>query len=261
MSENKLNAVAGWLWLKRSGQIFSQQPIIGFTFFCAAILLWKVIFPIPIIGNLLMTLIQPVVLGAVIFVYSLSLSNKKLGISETFFAFCPFIPQLLRIGFIYVAGMALSAGFVKIITGNSNLAGIIIGDLSGYNHIMQHQLSRTTFTVLLVPMVISFVLFFATWFAPPLIVLRQCPLQESLLLSLRAASNNYRAFILFGVIVAGSWIAYAILMYLIPGIFLIPLGGNKILGPTISALSSLYWPIVSPFLLMSIYVGYVDVFE
>jgi hypothetical protein len=186
------------------------------------------------------------------------------GISEGSKAPVPlarYIPSLLWVGFVSISGMILGAGMVKVVTGSSEMAGVILGDWSSYSSIPLSKITGLTFAILLVPLITSFFLLFATWFAPPLIVLGNCSVLDGLLSSLRAARNNYQVFMLYGFIFGGSWVVYALLMYLVPGVLLIPIGQERFVGPAVTALSSLYWPIVSPIMLMSVYVGYTDIFD
>ncbi len=261
MKPNRVDAVQGWNWIKEGVLIFVKNPSVCLLFFLVSLIRWKVLVRIPMFGNLILILLTPLIVGVLFWAYRTNVQDHKFEFKKFITVLRAVTAELLRVGFIYAAGLILGAAFMQIITGNSTAAMAILGDAKAFNRIMsQGGVTPTLFALALIPLMVSFFLFFAAWFAPALIIFNGYKTKEAMKLSLKAAYRNAPAFALYGIILGGTWLAYFIAMYLLPGIVLIPLGLSAFLLPTINTLSTLFWPIISPIIVVTAYTSYVNVF-
>jgi hypothetical protein len=261
MEPNKVDAAQGWNWIKEGVLIFIKNPSVCLLFFLVSIIRWKVLISIPMFGNLVLILLTPSIVGILFLAYRIHLQGGKLDLKSFITAMRSFTAELLRVGFIYAAGLILSAALMQIVSGNSTAVMAILGDAKALSHIMSRGgVTPILFALALIPLIASFFLFFAAWFAPALIVFNGYKAKEAMKLGLKAAYINARAFALYFIILGGSWLAYLIAMYLLPGIILIPLNLSVYLLPAVNVLSTLFWPITAPIVLISVYTSYVNVF-
>ncbi len=261
MELKKVDAGQGWYWIKEGALIFIKNPKVCLLFFIVSLIRWKVLVRMPTFGYLILIFLTPLIVGILFWVCHISLQNGKFESKSFVVSLRSFSAELLRVGFIYSAGLILSAAIMQIITGNSTATMAILGDVKALSRIMSHgRVTSILFASALIPLVASFFLFFSAWFAPALVVFDGHKAKEAMKLSLKAAYRNAAAFTLYGIILGGMWVAYLIAMYLIPGIILISIGFSPFLLPTINTLSVLFWPIISPIILMTVYTSYINVF-
>lgn len=261
MEPNRVETAQGWSWITEGALIFIKNPKVCLLFFLVSLIRWNGLIKIPIFGNLVLILLTPLIVGILFWAYRLNLQGNKFVFKSFITALRTFTAELLRVGFIYSAALILCAAIMQIITGNSTVAMAILGDASAFNRIMaQGGVTPTLFALALIPLTVSFFLFFAAWFAPALIVFNGYKAKEAMKLSLKAVYRNASAFSLYGIILGGMWLAYLIAMYFIPGIIFIPFGLSVFLLPTVNALSTLFWPIISPIVVVSVYTSYINVF-
>ena len=261
MQIHKRNAAAGWLWISQSVHLLIHHKVIGLAFFCTSLFLTKALLAVPVVGYILTTLLQPILLASVFVMIDTTTMGRPVSVAGVISEIRPHLSQLLRVGFAYAGVIVLSAGIVQMLTGNPVLAMAVAGDSVAFNKAISNELTSVMYSAVLLAGIASAVLFFASWFAPPLILFRGCSAKAAMKQSLVAVGRNFKGFLLLGIILAGSWLGYFLMMYLLPGSILTPIGRQDLLLPAVTLLSGLYWPIAGPIILATVFVGYKDVFE
>jgi len=213
------------------------------------------------VGYILTALLQPVLLGIVFVMTDMTATGRTVSASGVITEVRPHLSQLLRVGFAYAGVIIVSAGIVQMLTGNPVLAMAVAGDSAAFNKAVSGELTSVMYSAVLLSGIASAVLFFASWFAPPLIVFQGCSAKIAMQQSLVAVGKNFKGFLLLGIILAGSWLGYFLMMYLLPGSILTPIGRQDLFLPTVTILSSLYWPMAGPIIFATVLMGYRDLFE
>ena len=261
METRKVNASHGWGWINQGLQLLWNRFDICIYFFVLTMLLWQGIAPIPYAGYLLTTLLAPLVIGALGIALCRNLeSDEAKNLGEMFSTLSPFVPQLLRIGFINVACLIIAAGVIVIVADDPVLAMATLGNWQFYAQAMDKEISGAMFVGLIFAFAVSCMLFFATWYSPMLVIFNKMKAPDAMKKSLKVSLHNLSPFLLYGAVLAGSWVVFGIAMYMLPSIILIPLGKSEWLSSATWFLSALYWPFVAPIIYASVYASHADVF-
>jgi uncharacterized membrane protein len=260
MESRKVKASHGWSWINHGLQLLWQRLDVCIYFFVITMLLWQGVAPIPYAGYLLTIFLAPLVIGALGIACRNLESDGSTSVKELFSALSPFVPQLIRIGFINVACLIIAAAVIVIVAHDPALAMATLGDWQFYSQVMGKEISSAMFAGLTFAFAVSCILFFASWYSPMLVVFNKLKAADAMKKSLSVSLRNLNPFILYGAVLAGSWVAFGIAMYLLPSIILIPIGKSEWMSSATWFLSALYWPFVAPVIYASVYASYADVF-
>lgn len=260
MEARRVTASHGWDWINQGGRLLFQKLGTCLLFFAVTLVIWKLIYLVPHVGFLIATLLTPLAIG----VFGIACRDLQHGRpfmpNELLFTLKPFATRLLRIGFINLAGLIVMAGVIVMITRDPILAMATLGDWQLYDRVMEKEITSAMYTGVLLASAASFILFFASWFSPLLVVFNGMKPEDAMKNSFKASFYNVGPFLLFGLVLAGSWVGYTIVMYLLPSAILVPLGQRELLLPAIKFLSAFYWPFVAPIIYAAHYASYADVF-
>jgi hypothetical protein len=133
MEPNKVDAAQGWNWIKEGTLIFIKNPKVCLLFFLVSLTRWQGLVRIPMIGYLLLIFLTPLIVGILFLAYRNHIRDTTLEFRGFVAALRSCASELLRVGFIYSAGLILSAAIMQIITGNSMATMAILGDVRALN--------------------------------------------------------------------------------------------------------------------------------
>ena len=225
----QLAAGEGAAWWSESWRIFCAAPGIWIGIFVVFIVLSIALVLIPIVGSLVHTVLTPVFAGGVMLGCHALARGRPLTIGHLFEGFQGgrFAP-LVTLGLVWLAVLFVLA-IVMVVTvfltlGASGLAALM--DIGGGSEIDYGALLSAgvaIFIVGMIALVVALLVAMAYWFAPALVVLNgEAPI-AALKKSFMASSQNFGAFLLYGLIYIGLAIVATI-----------PLGlGWLVLGPMV----------------------------
>ena len=177
----------GWRWLSGGFGHFKNNPVAWIV----AILLWIFVYAvlglIPVIGDIILMLISPVVVAG----FMLGCHSQEMGgnftIGHLLSGFSKNAGQLILVGLLYLlASIAVMVPF-GLYAGFSVFAGSFNPDAMGMSLVL----------VLLLSLFLMFIPLMAYWFAPALVVLNDMSAIEAMKLSFAACLKNILPGILY----------------------------------------------------------------
>ena len=249
MQARMLPAQRGWAWIFDGFSLWRRNPaLITFLVFgCSLCLL--LIATVPLIGQVIMSLIMPALSLGIFNGCKAVAERRKAGPDILLSGFRQNLPELVKIGGIYLAGTLAVMGVSLLIDGEMNikLSKAMLGRV-GWGE----TLDDPTFALaLLVATIGSTPLMMAYWFAPLLAGWGQVPAAKALFFSFIACLRNWRAFLTYGI-----------------GLLVIALGAGllitvlELVSPLLAMLPALAFPVIFiPVIFSSFYANALDVFE
>ncbi len=249
MQARMLPAQRGWAWIFDGFSLWRRNPaLITFLVFgCSLCLL--LIAAVPLIGQVVMSLVMPALSLGIFNGCKAVAERRKAGPDILLSGFRQNLPELVKIGGLYLAGTLAVMGISLLIDGemNTKLSKAMLGRTS-----WGETLDDPTFTLaLLVATIGSTPLMMAYWFAPLLAGWGRVPAAKALFFSFIACMRNWRPFLAYGigllVIALGAGLLIAIL---------------ELVSPLLALLPALAFPVVFiPVIFASFYANALDVFE
>ena len=249
MQARMLPAQRGWAWIFDGFSLWRRNPaLITFLVFgCSLCLL--LIAAVPLIGQVIMSLIMPALSLGIFNGCKAVAEKRKAGPDILLSGFRQNLPELVKIGGIYLAGTLAVMGISLLIDGemNTKLSKAMLGRVS-----WGETLDDPAFTLaLLVATIGSTPLIMAYWFAPLLAGWGRVPAAKALFFSFIACLRNWRAFLTYGI-----------------GLLVIALGAGllitilELVSPLLAMLPALAFPVIFiPVIFSSFYANALDVFE
>ncbi|WP_374494819.1 BPSS1780 family membrane protein [Zoogloea sp.] len=249
MQARMLPAQRGWAWIFDGFSLWRRNPaLITFLVFgCSLSLL--LVAAVPLIGQVIMSLVMPALSLGIFNGCKAVAERRKVGPDILFSGFRQNLPELVKIGGIYLAGTLAVMGISLLIDSemNTKLSKAMLGR-TGWGE----ALDDPTFTLALVVASIgSTPLMMAYWFAPLLAGWGRVPAAKALFFSFVACMRNWRAFLTYGIglliIALGAGLLIAIL---------------ELVSPLLALLPALAFPVIFiPVIFASFYANALDVFE
>ncbi|WP_345793258.1 BPSS1780 family membrane protein [Thauera sp. JM12B12] len=246
MQAQQLPMPRGWAWLREGLQLWRRNPAL-ITFATFGYLLSIVVISIvPLIGQLVASLLMPALSVGVLNACRATDAGRKVGPDVLFSGFKTNLQSLVAIGGLYLAGTLIVLLLVAMVDDGS-LSAVMRGeDLEA--HLGED--SSIGFT-LFVGALLSTPVMMAYWFAPALAGWWKVPAAKAMFFSFYACLRNWRPFLAYA-------IGLAIFGGILPGILIAVLG---LLSPTLGSLASLPIPlIILPVIFSSFYTATRDVF-
>lgn len=249
MQARMLPAQRGWAWIFDGFSLWRRNPaLITFLVFgCSLSLL--LVAAVPLIGQVIMSLVMPALSLGIFNGCKAVAERRKVGPDILFSGFRQNLPELVKIGGIYLAGTLAVMGISLLIDSemNTKLSKAMLGR-TGWGE----ALDDPTFTLaLLVASIGSTPLMMAYWFAPLLAGWGRVPAAKALFFSFVACMRNWRAFLTYGI-----------------GLLIIALGAGllitilELVSPLLALLPALAFPVIFiPVIFASFYANALDVFE
>lgn len=249
MQARSLPAQRGWAWIFDGFYLWRRNPaLITFLVFACSLGL-LLIAAVPVIGQVIMSLVMPALSLGIFNGCKAVAERRKVGPDILISGFRQNLPELVKIGGLYLAGTLAVMGVSLLIDGEMNikLAKAMLGRSN-----WGETLDDPAFTLaLLVATIGSTPLMMAYWFAPLLAGWGRVPATKALFFSFIACMRNWRPFLAYGiglmVVAMGAGLLIAVL---------------GLVSPLLSLLPSLAFPVIFiPVIFASFYANAVDVFE
>jgi uncharacterized membrane protein len=211
MSFGKVQAGNGVNWLTEGFRLVMANPVA----FLVMGLIVAVINFIPILGGLALTICGPALLGGVVYAAREQSEGGKAEIGHLFRAF----QEPGKIGpMLLLCLPAIAGGVVLLICGMVFGLGALIGGLSGAGNSTAGMgaLGGGFAIMVVICVAVMFVIYALQFFAVPRVMLDGVEPFAAMKESLAACLANVGAFIVFGVVLAVSFIVLAIVLSIIP---------------------------------------------
>lgn len=200
----QLAAGRGIEWWKEGWRIFTASPLVWILIVVAWIVGMVVVGFVPLLGNLVQTLLWPVLAAGVTLGCHAMAGGKPLEFAHLFAGFqSPRLRNLFVLGLIALA-FSIAITLVVLLAmmlsfGTAGLAALMSGDSMAA---MTTALGAGMVMLLLVPVILVVIALFtmAWWFAVPLVTLNGAPPVEALKASFSASWANIGALALFGLV-------------------------------------------------------------
>lgn len=247
MQARQLPAGRGFAWLGEGLQLWRRNPaLLTFASF-GYLLLLILVSVVPFIGQILASLLTPVLSLGVLNTCRAVDAGRKAGPDVLFSGFQQNLPALIVIGGINFAGVWLVLGLTAIADG-----GTLLGLMTSGGKLEPEIATSTGFTMaLMIAIALSTPVMMAYWFAPLLAGWWQVPAPKAMFFSFFACLRNWRPFLAYS-------IALALFGAVLPGIVLGIIGT---VSPTLATLLSVPLPLLLiPIVFASFYTNARDIF-
>ncbi len=251
MQALSLPASSGWRWLSEGFRLFRKNHTMLTLLVISYWLLMAFISLVPLLGTVIGTVCLPA--------FSVSLMNACQSIDRgapvnyrlLFSGFASYLRPLLILGVIYLVATIGILGLSSFIDDGVLMRLILSGRKPPEEALHSGALLSATqlALVLFAPLMMAF------WYAPVLTGWHGFQPGKSLFFSFVACARNWRAFMVYGLVIAGI---ATILPALLLGIFALLLPGGT--GLVTLLLTMLIVLVLAPTMFASFYVSYRDVF-
>lgn len=247
---NTLNAMTGWLWVKRGFQIFRKQPAEMLTLFFAYMFVNMGIGLIPFLGQFLPLLLVPV------FAINFMQACRQIEAGERVYPNLlltgfrsPALPDLLKLGGLYIVAATVAVA-----------ASILVDDGVFWNVVTSIEpVDPKTLpeSGLLLGMLVSALVYLpammAFWYAAPLIAWGNMSVTKAVFYSFFAVKRAAKAFFVYGL----AWMLISVLLSLVLTLLVAIVGGSGVTLMIILMPISIALTVV---MYCSFYPTYTDVF-
>ena len=198
----------GAAWWGESWRIFCASPAVWIGIFVLFVVLSIALVMVPIVGNIVQTVLIPVFAGGVMLGCHALARGEPLRIGHLFEGFQGgrFSP-LLVLGLLWLAFICVSAivlvATIFLTFGMAGLEAILNSDPMTMDYHALASAGMAVFIVGLIALAITLLFAMAYWFAPALVVLNGEPPMSALRKSFEASWRNFGAFLLYGLIYIG----------------------------------------------------------
>lgn len=229
------DAGQGTAWLGAAWELFKRAPGIWIALVVIYIVLAMVLSFIPMIGQLVLTLLGPVFMGGILLGCKALDDGEELRIDHLFAGFKEKLGPLVLVGALYLGGLVvigvLVFGLGAMLFGASALANLGSGamGMNAGSAIMSMLLLSCLVLLLALPLAM------AMWFAPALVVFHDMQPVAAMQSSFAACLKNLMPMLVYGLI-----------LMVLAIVATIPLG--------------LGWLILLPVLMASSYTAYRDIY-
>lgn len=251
MQALRLPAASGWRWIAEGFRLYRRNPSLLILLALNYWLLFLILFLIPIVGSLAANVVLHVLSVTVMNGCRAVDRNTPVAVDIVWSGFKRNLPNLLRLGALYllceiVIAMILVLGF-----------GASFGEIVGGSAMMGERPpgAEALPPILFVALGLTVPLILAFWFAPILVAWHDVGVVKAVFFSAVAVLRNWIAFLVYG--------ASAVLISSLVPSALGLLGGSGGAMATISMLAALMILafVLMPTLFASIYVSYREVFR
>ncbi len=198
MEARKVAAANGWLWVKQGYWLFKKSPVLWGVLSAIGLLGMLAISHIPVVGNPLVTLLFPALLGGFMLGCRALEQGEELELAHLFAGFQHNTQQLLTLGGINLVSQLLILGVIML-AGGATLVGIM---MSGEPVTDPEILTQAVVGAgaALLGITLFMVLLMAMQFAPMLIIFDKLSPVPALKASLLAFWRNMMPLTVYGLL-------------------------------------------------------------
>lgn len=234
MEAKKVPAAHGWLWIKQAFDLFRKSPLLWMVLTAIGVVGMAAISYIPVVGELLSTILMPVLLAGFMLGARDLARGEELELAHLFAGLQHNAQELIALGGINLVAQLLSLG-VMMLTGGAALVGLIMSGKQIDDPTVLMQALAGAGLALLVGAILFSTLLMAMQFAPMLVMFQHMTPLRAMKTSLRAFLRNMIPLIVYGLML----LPFAILASM-----------PMMLG----------WLVLLPIIIASLYTIYIDLF-
>lgn len=254
----KMPAGRGAAWFFQAITLFLKSPFIWLlTVICLSLI--QLVQMIPVIGPVAMTILGPVFTAGLILGAQALDENDTLQVGFLFQGFKQGFGQLVLLGLIFLAAMAV--GFIFAIGIPAGTIGFSIMGIEG-GMARSGQFPMLMLLMFLIMLAVFVPLMMGYWFAPALIAINGKSVFEAISLSFRGCLRNILPFLIYSLVAIGVTIVAGLLLATIFGIILIAgAGGEDAAAAILPIIIVVPLTLVSLLIYaLSVYTSYKDIF-
>ena len=247
MQARNLPAARGWAWIVEGFALWRKNPaLITFLVFGYWFVL-LVVSAVPFIGQVLMSLAMPALSMGILNGCQATAAGRKVGPEVLVSGFRKNLPELVKIGGIYLIGTLAVLGLTMLADD-----GILAELMLGKRKLDEATAEDPRLSVsLVVGAVCSTPLMMAYWFAPLLASWGKVPAAKAMFFSLVACWRNWRPFLAYSIGLLGVAMAAMTVISVI-----------GLLSPLLAVVPAMAFPVIFvPVVFASTYTNAIDVFE
>jgi hypothetical protein len=234
MEARQVPAAHGWLWIKQAFELFRKSPLLWMVLTAIGVVGMSAISYIPVIGDLLSTILMPVLLAGFMLGARDLARGEELELAHLFGGLQHNAQQLIALGGINLVAQLLSLGAMMLVGGGALVSLILSGkQLDDPTALMQALTGAGL--ALVVGAILFSILLMAMQFAPMLVMFQHMPPLRAMRTSLRGFLRNWLPLTVYG-------------LMLLP--FAIIASMPMMLG----------WLVLLPIIIASMYTIYIDLF-
>jgi hypothetical protein len=258
MQIRRVRAGHGWLWVRRSVEMFARSPLTWTVLNLLLLSIGSVLTWIPVIGGLLFALLTPVFAGGLMLGCRDVNAGMRLQPAHLFAGFQRNAAALVSVGGVYVVGQIVVMGLLMAI-GGAELQALVASAMGEQpapapSPTPSPTVGDRVMAAVLVAGALFVPLAMAVWFAPVLAVLDGLRASQAIKLSLQGCLRNLAAVVVYalamGALLLGLLFAVRTLLGFVPR----SLGFVR---EPVAMLMMTFWVSLT---LISAYIGYRDIF-
>jgi uncharacterized membrane protein len=214
-------------WWGSAWRLFTAAPVAWLLITIVYIAILLVLSFIPLLGQLVVSLLHPVFLGGIMLGCRDQDRGGTLAVQHLFAGFNEKLGPLVVVALLYLVGWLIVACLTLAIAfaalGGTALAALVSGDPMIMGTELFATMGLSAALVFLVALLFAVPLLMAFWFAPPLVVLRGDAPFAAMKTSFRACLRNIPPFLIYGLL-GIVFIVLACIPLFLGLIVLIPVG-------------------------------------
>jgi uncharacterized membrane protein len=225
----------GLEWWTKAWPLFTRQIGMWIGLIVVAFVVFAVASLVPVIGQLAMMLLWPVVAGGLMLGAREVDRDGALSFAHLTGGFSTDAGQLILVGVVYLVGMIVAGGIAALVAG-VGIGTMMMGASGGANPAAMGAAGAASILLaVLIAVALLVPVYMATWFAPALIVFHGTGAVDAMKASFFGCLKNIVPFLVYGLV--------GLLLAIVASI---PFG--------------LGWLVLGPVTVVSIYVGYRDIY-
>jgi hypothetical protein len=198
----------GWLWLRRGLVLFGKSPFAWLLVSMTYWLVLGVVARLPLLGLVLASLVTPALAVSFMAMCRELARGRPLQLALLAAGFRHNLPSLVTLGGLYLAVTALIFAATQVVDGGTLMRWMLSGTPPPASP-TEDEMLRWAFLLALVawlPVQLAF------WFAPILIAWHGMSAAKSLFFSFVAAWRNWRALLVYGIVIGAALGGFAVLL-------------------------------------------------
>lgn len=217
-TSRKVDAGAGFEWLRQGWAVFSGNPGIWLGVAVIMIVLFVLLSFIPFLGTLGANLLLPVLIAGMLHMCRKQAAGETVAIGDLFIGFQRSAGDLVIIGALYMVAIFAIGLIATVVAGGGVAGGTSVGSVAGLGIALgAAMLAGLLVIVMMVPVIM------AVWFAPALVFFNGMQPVDAMKASFSACAANWVTFLI-----------YIIILMILGFLALIPFGlGYLVLIPVL----------------------------
>ncbi len=199
MEARKAPAAHGWLWIKQAFDLFRKSPLIWMVLTAIGVVGMAAISFIPLIGQLLSTILMPVLMAGFMLGARDLERGEELELAHLFAGLQHNTQQLVTLGGINLVAQMLSLGAMMLVGGGTLVKLIMSGQEVNDPAVLTQALAGASLA-LLVGAILFSLLLMAMQFAPMLVIFEHMAPLQAMKTSLRAFLRNWLPLTVYGLL-------------------------------------------------------------